>query len=165
MKKVFSIFFTVLFCLTSSVGWSLEYKDLVKRDGIYYEKFSDVPFTGKINGEYNGLIKNGKADGFWISYHQKNGKLWYKGNFKNGNREGSWVRYWKNGELSFKGNYKNGKEDGSFIGYWDNGQLQYKGDYKNGKREGSWLSVLRDGCYLLIPLHDLNVLVSSIISS
>jgi len=140
MNKILITFFTVLFCLTSSIGWSLILDDLVERDEVYYKKFTDVPFTGKIDGQVQGSFKNGK-------------------------RNGSWVSYLNNGQLMYKGNYKNGKEDGSFIGYWDNGQLQYKGDYKNGKREGSWLSVLRDGCYLLIPLHDLNVLVSSIISS
>jgi len=67
MKKVFSIFFTVLFCLTSSVGWSLEYKDLVKRDGIYYEKFTDVPFTGKVDGKTTGYFKNGKRDGSCVA--------------------------------------------------------------------------------------------------
>ena len=120
MKKILITFFTLLFCLTSSVGWSLEYKDLVYRDGIYYKKFSDVPFTGKITGEEKGKLKNGKKDG-------------------------SWVKYWDNGQLNYKGDFKNGKSEGSWIGYWDNGQLMYKGYYKNGKSDGSWVSYKQDG--------------------
>ena len=65
MNKILITFFTVLFCLTSSVGWSLEYKELIKRDGLYYKKFTDVPFTGKITGKEQGLIKNGGKEGFW----------------------------------------------------------------------------------------------------
>ena len=120
MNKTLITFFTVLFCLTSSVGWSLELKDLVERDGIYYKKFSDVPFTGKTTGQV-------------------------KGSFKDGKRDGSWVTYWDNGQLSFKGDYNNGKRDGSWVRYWDNGQLWKKGNYKNSKREGSWVDYNKDG--------------------
>jgi len=54
--------------------------DLVERDGLYYQKFINVPFTGKVTGS-----------------------------FKNGEREGTWVSYWENGQLSSKGDYTNGK--------------------------------------------------------
>lgn len=37
--------------------------DLVKRDGLHYKKFSDVPFTGKVTGEEQGSFRNGKKDG------------------------------------------------------------------------------------------------------
>ncbi|MDB9800260.1 toxin-antitoxin system YwqK family antitoxin [Alphaproteobacteria bacterium] len=111
MNKILITFFTILFCLTSSVGWSLEYKDLVKRDGVYYKKFSDVPFTGKVTGQEQGSIKNGKKDGSWIEYWD-NGQLKLKGNWKNVMSEGSWVSYKRNGTVSkeLTGTYKNGKK-------------------------------------------------------
>ena len=103
-------FFTVLFCLTSSVGWSLTIKDLVVREGLYYKKFSDVPFSGKISG-YNkkGAIVNGVHEGAWVHYWS-NGQLYSKGNWKNGKEEGAWVYYGKEGTLNKKisGIYKNG---------------------------------------------------------
>jgi hypothetical protein len=34
--------------------------DLVYREGLYYKKFSDVPFTEKITGKKQGAFKNGK---------------------------------------------------------------------------------------------------------
>jgi hypothetical protein len=43
-------------------------KDLVVRDGIHYKKFSDVPFTGKVTGKSQGLLKDGKKHGPWVSY-------------------------------------------------------------------------------------------------
>ena len=103
MNKTLITFFTVLFCLTSSFGWSLDYKDLIERDGVHYKKFSDVPFTGKIEGKEQGLIKNGKKEGSWIEYHT-NGYLKSKGKFENGNKEGTWVKYYSNKQLKSKGN-------------------------------------------------------------
>ena len=109
MKKTLITFFTVLFCLTSSVSWSLKLYELVERDGIYYKKFSDIPFTGKIESRKigTGNYKNGKREGFWIGYYD-NGQLMYKGNWKNGKREDAWVSYWNSGKLKNKGIYKNG---------------------------------------------------------
>ena len=92
MKKTLITFFMFLFCLTWSVGWSLTIDDLVKRNGVYYKKFTDVPFTGKTDGKEQGSFKNGKKDGSWIEYWD-NGQLKYKGKWKNINKEGLWLYY------------------------------------------------------------------------
>ena len=94
--------------------------DLVERKGLYYKKYSNVPFTGKFAG-------------------------FLRGSFKDGKREGYWVRYWDNGQLAYKGNFKDGLEEGTWVGYWNNGQLSYKGNYKNGNREGDWMDYNKDG--------------------
>ena len=111
--------------------------DLVEREGIYYQKFSDVPFSGKVTGDAQGSVKNGKRDGDWVLH--ESGQL-KKGNFKNGKREGTWISYYDNGQLESKGNYKNGKQEGIWVEYWDDGELSTKGEYKKGKREGAWVS-------------------------
>ena len=144
MKNILITFFTVLFFMTSSVVWSETMDDLVYRDGLYYKKFTEVPFTGKTTGQHQGSFKNGKGDGSWIRYHD-NGQLDYKGDYKNGKSEGSWISYHDNGLLMSKGDYKNGNQEGSWVGYMDDGQLRYKGDFKNGKREGSWVIYEYDG--------------------
>ena len=143
MKKLLITFFTVLFCMTSSVGWSETMDDLIKRDTIYYKKFTEVPFSGKVDGKKQGSLKNGKKEGSWVEYFD-NGQLVSKGEYKNGKEEGSWISYWKNGQLFSKGDFKDGKEEGSWVRYHDNGQLFSKGDYKNGKREGSWVKYFKD---------------------
>ena len=58
---------------------------LVKTDGLYYKKFSDVPFTGKGTGNPQGSFKDGRKHGPWVEYHD-NGRLWVKGTYKNGVR-------------------------------------------------------------------------------
>ena len=95
-------------------------EDLVEREGVYYEKFTDVPYTGEVTGSEQGSFKNGKRDGAWVTYHE-------------------------NGQLQSKGNYKNGKWDGAWVYYHDHGQFWSKGNYKNGKKEGTWVDYQRDG--------------------
>ena len=132
MNKTLITFFTVLFCLTSSVGWSLEYKDLVERDGIYYKKFSDVPFTGKTTGKVQGTFKNGKLEGSFVLYHD-NGQLFYKGDYRNGEKDGSWITYHDNAQLCNKGGFWLGKKEGTWVWYSKDGTITEKlsGNYKN----------------------------------
>tara|TARA_Y100000991_G_C21813258_1_gene280627 strand:- start:260 stop:373 length:114 start_codon:yes stop_codon:yes gene_type:complete len=37
-----------------------------------------MPFTGKVNGKEQGLIKNGKAEYSSVQYYE-NGELWFEG--------------------------------------------------------------------------------------
>ena len=73
----------ILSCLLfTSVGWSedINSDDLVRRDGLYYEKFTDVPFTGNVVGKKQGKISKGIKDGEWIEYWE-NGQLSIISNF------------------------------------------------------------------------------------
>ena len=69
---------------------SISRDDLVYRDGVYYKKFSEVPFTGKVTGLHKGSIKNGKKEGAWVEY-EKDGTLDRErsGIYKNGLRWGA----------------------------------------------------------------------------
>ena len=103
MKRILApiLLLTLLF---PSLAYGETMDDLVKRDGIHYKKFSDVPFTGKVTGKTHvflengqGSLKNGRFDGPWVYYHD-NGKLYSKGTYKDGKTHGPWVSYWKNGQ-------------------------------------------------------------------
>ena len=85
--------------------------DLVETKGLYYKKFTEVPFTGTVTGQYQGKIKNGKRDGPWFRYHE-NGQLSSKGPYKNGRREGPWVINLDDGTVVkfLTGTYKDGKK-------------------------------------------------------
>ena len=121
--KPINTLLAILFISLSSPSWSMTLGDLVERDGLYYEKFTDVPFSGEVTG------------GFWNE----------QGSFKNGKRDSTWVNYHNNGQLRDKGNYKKGKEEGAWVGYHKNGRLEYKGIYKNGSIEGPWVWYESDG--------------------
>ena len=132
--KLFKTLLTILvISLLSSPSWSATIDDLVKREGLWYEKFTDVPFTGEVTGETQGSIKNGVKDGAWVSYNE-NGGLNYKGKWKNGRLDGAWVGYWDNGQLRFKGNYKNNKKEGARVSYNKDGTVDKgnTGTYKDG---------------------------------
>ena len=55
MKPLF-IIPLVLMSLVSFPSWGLTMDDLVEREGLYYEKFTDIPFTGKsIKADYRAF--------------------------------------------------------------------------------------------------------------
>ena len=47
---------------------TVDWNSLVKRNGLYYQKFTEEPFTGKVTGEQRGKIANGKTDGTFVVY-------------------------------------------------------------------------------------------------
>ena len=56
-------------------SFGLTWGDLIERDGLYYEKFTDVPFSVEIDeGLTRGELESGKQEGPWVSYHD-NGQL------------------------------------------------------------------------------------------
>ena len=68
--------------LLTSVSWSkdVDYNDLVKKDGLYYEKLTNEPYTGKTTGRIQKNYINGKFEGGWLEYHE-NGQLKIKRNY------------------------------------------------------------------------------------
>jgi antitoxin component YwqK of YwqJK toxin-antitoxin module len=90
MKPMKTLITILFISLLSSHSWSVTFDDLVERDGLYYEKFTDVPYNGKATGEEQGSFKSGKREGAWVFYHE-NGQAWLEYNYKNGSKEGAWV--------------------------------------------------------------------------
>ena len=58
----------IFLLLSPSVSWSedIDWNDLVERDGLFYKKFTDVPFTGKVTGVEQGSLKNGKKNHYLL---------------------------------------------------------------------------------------------------
>ena len=62
-----------------------DWDDLVEREGLYYKKFTDVPFTGEVTGKEQGTYKDGNKDGPWVSYNTDGTVIEkWTGTFKNG---------------------------------------------------------------------------------
>ena len=110
----------VLMSLVSFPSWGLSMDDLVEREGLFYKKFTDVPFSGEVEGTDQGKFKNGKKEASWMVY-RTTGQLLEKGNYKNNKRQGYWTYYHKDGQVNFRGHYKNGKKNGPFEWYYSNG--------------------------------------------
>ena len=47
--------------LAAAPSWGEGFDDLIERDGLFYKKFTDAPFTGEIDeGLERGPFKNGE---------------------------------------------------------------------------------------------------------
>ena len=58
MKPINTLVALLFISLLSSPSWSMTLDDLVEREGLYYEKFTDVPFTGEVTGRKQGSFKD-----------------------------------------------------------------------------------------------------------
>ena len=97
--------------LFPSLALGVEFRDLAERDGLWYEKFTVVPFTGKVTGKIQGQFKDGKPDGPWVFYYD-NGQLSLEGTYKDGKADGPWISFNKDGTVDEKntGTYKDGEK-------------------------------------------------------
>ena len=146
MKPLF-IIPLVLMSLVSFPSWSSSYHGLVERDGLYFEKFKDVPYSGKYVGPFEletGSFVDGRLHGLWTSFHL-NGQLSQKGEYQNGKRSGHWVFRFENGKLFMEGSFKDGIKEGFWEIFIEEGRLFKKGQFKNGKKEGYWIFNKRNG--------------------
>ena len=145
MRRILtSVGLVVLLFPSLALGETVNLNDLVIRDGVFYKKSSQVPFTGKTMGNPQRTFRHGKIHGPYVEFWY-DGRLSDKGTYKNGKREGPWVGYYENGQVWSEGDFKNGKEEGPWVDYHENGQLWFKRDYKNGKEEGPWVWYNKDG--------------------
>ena len=73
MKHILtSVFLIVLLFPALAFGEMVTRGNLVIREGLFYKKFADVPFTGKITGKFQGSLKDGKRHGPWV-FHKEDG--------------------------------------------------------------------------------------------
>ena len=145
MKRILApIFLFVLLLPSLAVGIEVQFTELVRRDGIYYKKFTETPFDGDVTGIEQGIIKKGKQIGPWVSYHS-NGQLRDKGSYKNGQMYGLWRFYNKRGKLTSERYLQNGKGHGPYRSYYENGKLESKGSYKNGEMNGEIIAFEKTG--------------------
>ena len=137
-KLVFLPMLVFLFPVVS-MGESVDRTEMVKRDSLYYKKFSDVPFTGTVTGKEQGEIVEGKRVGVWLNFYST-GQLSSRLHFSSdGIRNGEYVRYTQHGCLWRKGNIVDGKKDGWWFEYREGCGLQKKGQYDKDKRVGEWV--------------------------
>ena len=123
-----SMVLVVLLFPSLALGETVRYEDLAETDGLYYKKFSDVPFTGKVIGKTQETFvsfKDGKKDGPSVTFWD-NGRIAQKGTYKDGEYDGLWIEVYETGQLYSKGTYKDGREDGPSILYNKHGQVEYR---------------------------------------
>ena len=134
----------LLMSLVSFPSWGMNYEDLVKREGLYYEKFTDIAFSGDVKGTGVGKIVSGKRVGYW-EFRNPDGSLISKVNFENGKGHGAAEYFYGDGNISSKGNWLNGRKEGTWVYFHENGQLSAKGNYSAGEIDGYWVHYYENG--------------------
>lgn len=141
------IFFALLqFTLASCQPTKeVDFKDLVKRDDVFYPVNSATPFTGVMiqkadNGQYTmkAELMNGLPDGLYQEWFP-NGQVKRAGKYITAKPEGKWIEYYQSGQLKSESNYRNGKKVGRNIEYFTDGTTQHE---ENRTEYG-----VRDGVY------------------
>ena len=79
MNKLITLLLIATFSVTAYCE-KVKMNDLTERNGVYFKKSSEVPFTGELEGRYQGRMVDGKRDGLWLTYSPE-GNLWFK-NYK-----------------------------------------------------------------------------------
>ena len=161
--KYLLIIFSLLFTL---VSWSneVDYDDLYLeiKDGLYYKKYSsNKPYTGKVIGEKQGMMENGKQQGAWIWYDSE-GILEWKINYKDGKYDGKQHWYDENGELMLTEVYKEGKIQFQEVYFYEDGKLvntiKRDGDFfdkdKVAKRLGNFMKLLQNDKFIELLKND-----------
>ena len=128
-KFIFLIFFTS-FSITG-MSEKVKMNDLTERGGLYFKKSSEIPFTGELEGRYQGKMVNGKREGLWFTY-SPNGNLWFKKIYVNGIIDGISYVYHMNGQLRSKSSYDMGVEL-STEEYNKKGKLRFKLTFEKDK--------------------------------
>ena len=115
----------IISLLILSVGLSqqeYDINDLIEMDnGLWTEKFSDEPISGKVFG-------------YWFLGEDNNKKKVYVGNLRNGIKSGKWTTWYYNGRKGSEITYKDGKLDGLWTWWFENGQKKGELTYKDGKK-------------------------------
>ena len=141
--KYLLIIFSLLFNSLSS-SKDIYLKDLLKKDGIFYKKFSDTPFTGKVTGLLEGTFKKGMKYGEFIKYYS-DGKILSKISYFENRLDGSWMEYYRNGNLLRKKIFKNDLLEGEYIDYYSFGQILSIRFYVKNKLEGIYKEFYKNG--------------------
>ena len=116
--------------------------ELEDREGVFYLKNSNSPYTGKCfefheNGqkETEMTFKGGKMDGPAVWWYE-NGQKKSEENYKDGKPDGLLVYWYENGQKQTEINYKDGKPHGIGFNWYENGQKEAEGNHKDGKMDG-----------------------------
>jgi antitoxin component YwqK of YwqJK toxin-antitoxin module len=114
-------------------------KTMEKRDGLWYLKNADKPYSGAfIDYFYNGkkqgegTLKDGKVDGLRTVYMVNGSKAFFR-NYINGIANGYSEEYFPNGKLKQKGSFKDGLDDGLWVDYYSTGAIKRQMVFKDKK--------------------------------
>ena len=142
MKRLWIILFVLLIVGCSKEPINYE-ETLNERDGVFYTKDTNKPYSGQVFSLYEdgkkydeGTLKDGRmisrTEWSWYDNGQKLSEITYK----NREKDGLETNWYENGQKNEEGTWKDGKEDGLWTNWYYNGQKWWEITYKDGKEGG-----------------------------
>ena len=117
MKRLLLIVLPLLLIVGCSSPEPINYEEtLNERDGVFYTKDTNKPYSGQVFSLYDDGKKKGEGT-------LKDGKMISKTEWE----------YNRNGQKSYEGTYKDGEYDGLWTMWYDNGHKKDETTYKDGK--------------------------------
>ena len=148
-KLLAAVLVTAAIGVTKIAQAQVAFADLERRDGLYYEKGSETPFSGPVQSETGptGQLENGNRVGEWLwSYPDGSQQFWLVYN-NEGVRERS-KRWHQNGRVDSEATYKNGRADGKMQHWYEDGTLRLEHSFVEGKQNGTETIWDQDGTLL-----------------
>jgi antitoxin component YwqK of YwqJK toxin-antitoxin module len=154
MKRLLLVLLPLLLIVGCSSPEPINYEEVLNyRDGVYYTKDTNKPYSGPVFSlDEKGLNKRESIleDGKMISYREfkwfvrfyrvyswfENGQRKEELNYKNGKKDGVNTQWYENGKKKSEGTWKDGKEDGLVTNWYENGQKSVEFTFKDGERDG-----------------------------
>jgi len=159
------IILLISFFVQLSFAQEVEFDDLLLRKGVFYEPFSNTPYSGSVVGRYkSGNIKeegeciNGVKSGNWTVFEDNSNnyrKIIVKEVYKEGKKQGERITYFRNCGYSKRlcakettSFYVNDQLHGPWISFNPNGTVSESGDYYLGTKNNLW-EVFNSSGYLI----------------
>jgi len=113
-------------------AWNNKGEQTVKGGNGQYENYYEE--TGNIYEE--GLIKDGRREGYWAVYYPESYLLQQELHYKDGKLNGHMKSYYNNGNVQAEGEMINDQKSGEWSWYFESAQLQCVANYVDNEKEG-----------------------------
>ena len=141
MKRLLLIVLPLLLIVGCSSPEPINYEETLNyRDGVYYTKDTNQPYSGPVfsldgNGrnKRESILEDGKMITYIDFRWYENGQKKEETTYKDGKPDGLYTGWWKNGQKKEEVTYKDGEPDGLYTVWWKNGQKKSEVTFKDGK--------------------------------
>ncbi len=139
MKKILTLIFICSLIYSISIinknkcfkNSNITFNNLIEKNNTYYEKTSNIPYTGEIIEYYKnriarkGFLVNGKKEGVWEygAFHSEEAIIYIS--YKNNLKEGFSQEKYLNGQVWSEGYYHNDCKSGVWQNYYEDGRKSH----------------------------------------
>lgn len=135
-RRILTLALILAMVAAPALAQSIHPDSLEQREGLYYEKGSDAPYSGQVEnpGQMIGQVEDGLRVGAWKAWHA-NGQLNWVFEHEDGQLAHRTIWH-ANGAKRMEGRFVDGKPDGIHPRWDEAGQKVSEEAYRAGTRDG-----------------------------